>query len=149
MSLDSIALTARLPPCKLDRLITALQEWGDRTHCTKQQLLSLIGVLQHASTVIRFGRAFLCSMIDLAKTVTALHHQCASEQGLPSRSSMVGILCPTLEWAMFLLLVLYSTPEVTVFTDASGSWGCGGLWDQHWFQLPWSPEWSNTNITAK
>lgn len=33
-----------------------------------------------------------------------------------------------------------------VYTDASGSWGCGGHWRTHWFSIPWDgpsgmPQW--------
>ena len=33
-----------------------------------------------------------------------------------------------------------------VYTDASGSWGCGGHWRTHWFSIPWNgpsgtPQW--------
>ena len=37
----------------------------------------------------------------------------------------------------------------TVFTDASGLWGCCAVWDPHWLQVPWSNPWLSTNIAAK
>ena len=43
-------------------------------------------------------------------------------------------------------------PSVTCFTDASGSWGCGGILGEHpfhWFQLAWPAHWSNYHIAAK
>ena len=39
-------------------------------------------------------------------------------------------------------------PKFHIHTDASGSWGCGALF-QHCFQLPWDNSWLNTNIMAK
>ena len=50
---------------KLAHLQQLLIDWGDRKVCTKRELLSLIGVLQHSATVIRFGHCFLQRMIDL------------------------------------------------------------------------------------
>ena len=29
------------------------------------------------------------------------------------------------------------TPRLTLYTDASGSWGCAGIWDTKWFQWKW------------
>ena len=28
--------------------------------------------------------------------------------------------------------------SVTVTTDISGDWGCGGYWDAEWFMLQWA-----------
>ena len=39
-------------------------------------------------------------------------------------------------------------PDVYIETDASGSWGCGALFNL-WFQLQWSTEWKPMNIMAK
>ena len=25
-----------------------------------------------------------------------------------------------------------------MWSDASGSWGCGAVWGKYWFQVPWS-----------
>lgn len=74
IELDSCTLIARLPEDGLRHLLASLKEWWHRKHCLKQELLSLIGVLQHASTVVQFGRAFLRSIIDLAETARVLHH---------------------------------------------------------------------------
>ena len=49
IELDSFHLTARLTYEKLERLTSILQEWTDRKRCTKRELLSLIGTLQHAA----------------------------------------------------------------------------------------------------
>jgi len=41
------------------------------------------------------------------------------------------------------------TFEYHVYTDASGSWGFGAIFANHWLQQPWSLEWSTINIMAK
>lgn len=40
-------------------------------------------------------------------------------------------------------------PSVTVTTDASGDWGCGGFWDAEWFMLPWPGASESCHITVK
>lgn len=41
--------------------------------------------------------------------------------------------------------------DVEVWSDASGSWGCGGIWDEKWFQVSWEecPQFSSAPIAAK
>ena len=65
IELDTIAMTASLPKDKLQRLQAMLAAWHDHKVCTKRELLSLAGVLQHATMVVLFGRAFLRRMIEL------------------------------------------------------------------------------------
>ena len=36
-----------------------------------------------------------------------------------------------------------------IYSDASGSWGCGDFFDNHWFQYAWTTEWSEIGIVAK
>ena len=43
-----------------------------------------------------------------------------------------------------------STPALHVHTDASGSFGCGGIvYSSHWFQLQWPALWDGVDITTK
>ena len=135
IELDSIALTARLPPEKLQRLVQILQEWGDRRRCTKRELLSLIGILQHAATVIRFGRAFVRALIDLAHSISALHHHIYLNQEVRADLLWWEAFAPSWNGSCFLAPALLARPASTVATDASGSWGCGALWQGHWFQF--------------
>jgi len=39
--------------------------------------------------------------------------------------------------------------DVHIKTDASGSWGCGALFNNLWFQLQWSTEQKQIDIMAK
>ena len=41
------------------------------------------------------------------------------------------------------------TPTVAFTSDASGSWGCGAVWQQAWLQRQWDREWADENIAAK
>jgi hypothetical protein len=36
-----------------------------------------------------------------------------------------------------------------VFSDASGSWGCGTVWGTLWLQCQWPQEWGDHNIMIK
>ena len=63
-------------------------------------------------------------------------------------------------WWVFLkdwngVLMLYSSrlehPDVSLWSDASGLWGCGAVWNNRWFQLSWQevPEFKKAPIAAK
>lgn len=41
------------------------------------------------------------------------------------------------------------TPDVTMFSDASGRWGCGAIWDGHWLQWEWEGSWTDQQIMVK
>ena len=62
---DSHALKA-CPPCKkFDRIPTLLEYWSLKQHCTRKELESLIGNLQHSCKLISQGHPFLWRMINL------------------------------------------------------------------------------------
>lgn len=44
-----------------------------------------------------------------------------------------------------------SVPEVEMWSDASGSWGCGAFWGERWFQVAWERcgEFRAASIAAK
>ena len=57
IELDTSQMVVRLPDSKLRRLQAEIQKWGARKVCTKRELLSLIGQLQHACCVVKPGRS--------------------------------------------------------------------------------------------
>ena len=63
----AMAMEIRLPEEKLQRLKSLLRTWLPRKSCTKRELLSLCGSLQHASAVVKPGSMFLQRMIDLSR----------------------------------------------------------------------------------
>ena len=40
-------------------------------------------------------------------------------------------------------------PDLTITSDASGSWGCGAFWGTHWFQLQWAGVLTEAHISIK
>jgi hypothetical protein len=149
IELDSVNLTAQLPADKLARLVLTLHEWGDRKRCTKRELLSLIGILQHAATVVRFGRAFVRALIDLAKSADALHHHIHLFRDCRADLLWWESFAPQWNGQCFLAPAILMQPSSTVTSDASGTWGCGGIYQEQWFQFTWSKDWHPVHITAK
>ena len=67
--IDTVKGELHLPTDKLKRLQALLREWGIRKACSRRELESLIGLLNHACKVVRSGRSFLRRMIDLLHAV--------------------------------------------------------------------------------
>ena len=93
ITIDTEAMVLHLPEVKLARLGGMIQQWRARKACSKRELLSLIGNLQHVCRVVKPGRVFLCRMIDLASGVKELHHFVRLNKGF--RSDLEW-------WALFL-----------------------------------------------
>ncbi len=67
--IDTVKMEIRLPADKLARLQLLINQWGAKTVCTKRDLLSLLGHLQHACKVVPTGRSFLRRMINTSTYV--------------------------------------------------------------------------------
>ena len=150
---DTCAGQLRLPQDKLVRLQSSVSQWmqsHDRSlpkrSGKKRDLLSLIGLLHHATKVVRPGRAFLRSLINAASSVSALDHYvhltpaakadlCWWNRFLPFWNG-VSVLTP-------------SKPSFSMASDASGSWGCGAVSGDKWFQLSWPSSWQDVPISPK
>lgn len=141
----------RLPAEKLSRLQDLLHQWGDKKVCSRRELASLIGLLNHACKVVRAGRSFLRRMIDL------LHAG-------PHPSHPAALICLNTEfrsdlawWQYFVqswngISFLPPSPFLPVCemaSDASGNWGCGAWFHNRWFQIQWNPFTFELPITVK
>ena len=140
-----------LPPEKLSRLHTLLQQWQNRkVSPSKRELLSLLGVLSHAATVIRPGRAFVRNLIQ-ASTCTKLLSR-AVRLNVQCRADLTWWQTFTSRWNSRALWPLVH-PQVTCYTDASGKWGCGAVLasdkSPRWCQLEWPPSWASQHIASK
>ena len=83
-----------LPAEKLQRLNTTVREWLPRKSCTRRELESLVGTLQHACKVIRPGRSFLRRAVALISRAKKPFHYIRLNQ-----LAVVEDFCITLEWS--------------------------------------------------
>ena len=149
--IDTNKLELRLPLEKLHRLQSMLSRWKGYKHCTRKDLESLVGYLQDACRVVRSGRTFIRRLIDLLK---ANRHRAGSSPirlNVQARSDILWWYTFIQHWNGLSLMTNFRTknPDICIFSDASGSWGCGAFWDRSWFQYRWSPTTSTFNITIK
>ena len=139
IEVDTMAGELRLPQDKLTHLQSLLTKWKDRKVCSPRDLESLVGTLNHACRVVRAGRSFLQRMLDL------LH----DSPRHPSHSHSIRLnreFRSDLQWWRAFVSgwngVSFLSPPpqllwLQMASDASGSWGCGALPKNKWFQLQW------------
>ena len=116
---------------------------------SKQNLQSLAGLLQHAVKVVRPGRPFLHRLYALQQVGARPSHHIrlnAAAQG------------DIIWWHVFIDMwngislawdLGYHSPEIIAYSDASGSWGCGGFVEEHWFQYRWREHHQAISIASK
>ena len=71
--LDTECMEAHLPE-KLVHIRHQLEEWQGKKKATKGQILSLVGLLQHATKVVQPGRTFVSRMYNAAAKLKELSH---------------------------------------------------------------------------
>ncbi len=147
--IDSIAMELKLPAEKLSRLKAELGYWRKRRACKKRELLSLLGLLAHASKVVRAGRTFVRRLIDLSTTAKRLDHFVRLSTEARSDIEWWWRFCETWNGVRVLLGHPEARVSKVVATDASGSWGYGACWSNHWFRMQWQEEMQESHITYK
>ena len=127
IEIDSVLRELRLPLEKLERIKELVQSWLLKKRCTKRELLSIAGQLQHAATVVRLGRTTIQRLFDLSKTVNRPDHHIRLSVG--ARSDLEWWHKFLAGWNGILMMTAASRDVSTVMvtSDASGSWGCGAF----------------------
>ena len=69
IELDSVKMSPRLPSDKLRELVSLIRTWTSKKWCTRKELESLVGKLNHACSVVAPGHTFLRrSFVTLSAT---------------------------------------------------------------------------------
>jgi len=92
-------METQLPKDKLQRMCILVRDWLTKKKATKREILSLVGLLQHATKVARCGRPFLSRMYvchsSQTQRTTLLH---MSEKRFLLRFALVEHLPSRMEW---------------------------------------------------
>ena len=148
--LDSERMEARLPADKLARLVALVADWVSKKSSTKRELLSLIGLLQHASKVVVPGRTFLRRMLDVSCTVKELHHHVRLSQSFKLDLLWWHKFLATWNGKSFFLFPEWAPlPDFFISSDAAGSLGCAAIFGKHWFAMAWPPAVAQLGIMFK
>ena len=143
-------MEARLPDEKLQRIRSLLSTWLHKQKATKREILSLVGLLQHATKVVKPGRIFVFRMYSEAARLKCLSFFTCLTKGFHSDLKWWHLFISN--WNGVGFLEGFTTPQkhdVQIQTDASETWGCGALFENHWLQLEWLMEWKRMDLVAK
>ena len=125
ITLDTNNMDARLPEEKFIKIRQFIMFWLGRKKATKREILSLVGLLQHTTKTIHCGRSFVSRMYSTATKVHELDYYTRSNMDF--RSDLWWWHIFMANWNSLSLMRLQSTTppfDVSIQTDASGSWGC-------------------------
>ena len=137
INLNSSSMSVSLPLRKISDLHHLLLHWSrQRSVRDVHQFQSLIGHLVLATQVVPLGKAFLNRLFPMAQD---LRPGQARRLNAETRADILWWLSFCQRWSgistqQFLLL---RDPDRHLFTDASGSWGCGAWVSPNWFHLSW------------
>ena len=148
ITLDTQSMQARLPDDKLQRIRQQVGAWlsPKKRKATKREILSLVGLLQHATKVVTPGRTFLSRMYHAAARLKCLSHYTWLTAAFHSDLRWWHLFATHWNGVGFFTGI---RPNYEIHSDASGSWGCGAVFDTQWMQLAWSNKWSQMDIMAK
>ena len=147
ISIDTLRQELRLPRDKLQRLLELVAQWEKKKVCSRRELESLMGTLQHACKVIQPGRLFLHHALALLRGAKRRHHHIRLNKEFRSDLLWWRVFAP--HWNGAALIIHDCCREFHLFSDASGSWGCGAWHDSKWFQLKWDERTQQSDISVK
>ena len=145
--IDTLTGELSLPKNKLERLLREVDLWAEKRWCTRKELESLIGSLQHACKVIRPGRSFLRRAISLLSVTKKPDGFIRLNKEF--RSDLMWWKVFARGWNGTGIISRSGHWDVMLTSDASGSWGCGAWCEQDWFQLEWSQCTKGKSIAVK
>ena len=135
--LDTKSMETRLPNHKLEEVRREVQLWMGRKSATRKELESVVGKLAHVSRVVKPGKTFLRHLFELLSVAQKAHHHV--QLGAVACSDLLWWCIFMEQWNGVSIIHHPLVSPVGIWTDASGSFGCGALCPalSRWFQLPW------------
>ena len=149
IEIDSERQIASLPSTKLSKIKDELRKWSSKKAATRRELEKLLGLLNFACKVIPQGRCFLRRMFDTLSIANKKHHFIRLNVGFRSDLAWWSTFCERWNGVGFLHLAHMVVPSITFSSDASGTWGCGALWQSQWIQGSWDSSWQDVSIMIK
>jgi hypothetical protein len=135
IEIDTVAMQARLPTDKLEKVQESLSALTLRRKATLHDLQSVIGLLVFASKVVLPGRAFLRRLINLTLKAKNPRH-------LITLKAFNGI-------SVFPPPDFSDSETLKLYTDASGVVGFAAVLGSRWFSGPWHDSIAQEHITTK
>ena len=149
IEIDTVNLQLRLPEDKLSQLKRELAALVLERSVSKGDLESLVGLLQFATKVICPGRPFLRRLYTVQNVGTLPTHHV--RLNVPAQADILWwhLFISTWNGISMLWDLGRQTADITLTSDASGSWGCGAFYDSRWFHFQWNSRLTHLPIATK
>ena len=147
--LDTMAMEARLPPDKLARLTTMVEDWLTRSSASKSELQSLLGHLYAAAKVVVPGRTFVRRLVEHLKRAPDCGNIVLGPDAHADLRWWKSYLGGWNGKSFFLEPNYTPAADLNLFTDASGSIGYGAYFNGKWLNGRWAPKHSQKSIAWK
>lgn len=148
ITLDSVAMEARLPLDKVQKCYSLIEDFLGRKSCKKREMESLIGYLNFTCSVVLPGRAFLRRLISSIMNVKEPYHYIKISAEIKSDLAMWKTFVGNFNGkSMFIHDLFLSSSVLSLYTDAAASLGYGAVFSSYWFYGEFPPQCRNLNIT--
>ena len=147
--LDSVDLSASLPPDKILKFSQALNDMITSRSVQLKQIQSLAGMLNFCCGVIAPARAFSRRLYNLQIGLSRpYHHRKVTNEVRADLEVWQTFLSHYNRRTLLLDYKFLSQDLLHLFTDASTTIGYGGYFGDRWFHGLWSPKSRTRNIAV-
>ena len=148
LEIDSVKMEIRLPEDKLVKIKRKVGEMMGKRKVLLQELLSLIGLLNFATKVVKPGRMFVRRLIDLSMSGTSLFHFVYLNQEAMADLDWWHVFLDNWNGVSLIPAPLRSSPDIDLFTDASDL-GFGCVFGGRWTYGGWPEGWVEHDINIR
>ncbi len=148
IQLDTLNMQASLPIEKIKHYHKSICDHISSTKITLQDLRTLIGQLQFATSIVTPGRPFLRRLIDLTIGKTRPYHKIDMNKEVKADLTTWAHFLQHYNGKHFMMFRSFvSSPDLKLCSDAS-HWGLGGRFGSKWIQCRFPDHWKTLHITV-
>lgn len=141
IELDSVSMVFRLPPDKLARLLTTIEEVLLKKKITLRQLQSLLGLLAFACRTLPMGRVFSRRLSLATVGVSNPQHFIRLTKVLKDDLRVWQSFLVDFNGSSCFPKPVIGNKDLWLFTDAAGSCGYGAIFGKAWSAEKWPEHW--------
>ena len=150
IELDTVHMEARLPGEKIEKARVLLTSFINSQRVTLRSLQEMLGFLNFACRVIAPGRPFLRRLINLSIGVSNPHQWVnVSRDAKADAATWLNFLDSFNGISVFPEPHISDSDYLRLYSDASGSLGCAGVFGPKWFAEKWPTPLRDASITVK
>ena len=133
LEIDTMDMQARLPPDKHQHALQLVTDTLEKHSIPFYELERLLGFLSFCCAVLPLGRPFLRQVFNLLNRKT--HHLAHVRVSSAAKRDLRWWKLFLHQWHGISVIRSLPRPVITIYTDASGTKGLGGIWGTQAFSV--------------